>query len=92
MPLFRFHKDALDESLATTIIVKDEYGLRKIIHLELQSWFHSPVSLDFIMEIEPYPTIDLMFDKRCGWYTHIVTVHVHNTEIFPIGYLSEPLN
>lgn len=91
MPLFRFHKGSLEESLKTTIIVKDFNELKKIIVEAMKHWmFINEENPEIELKINPYPLED-NFDTRIGWYTHMVTARYEKTTAHPIGFLSEPL-
>lgn len=91
MPLFRFHRGGLHESLQTTIIVKTFNDMVKAIvmsfdevELKQQQW-----GARFV--VEPYPNDKDNFDPRIGWYTQIVSVNLYEEEkLHPIGFLSEP--
>ena len=90
MPLFRFHRGGLEESLATTRIVKDIYELRKVIEHDWHSW-PSTNNKNFRIEIEAYPSFRDCFDGRIGWYIQLVTANiVEEDKMHPIGFLSEP--
>jgi hypothetical protein len=90
MPLFRFHSmGALDDSLKTTVIVKDEKQLYDIILWSIPNEINN--IFPFELKICPYPDEKSNFDKRIGWYTHIVTADIGEKKKFvPIGFLSEP--
>lgn len=81
MALFRFHRGSLNESLKTTVIVKNTQELKKHILRELE-WTNPELSS---MKIEQYG--DDCFDSRIGWYTYIVT-----DKDGVLGFLSEPLS
>jgi len=91
MPLFRFHRGGLDESLKTVVVVKNMHDLMKII-----SCYHEKITgkekYDFGIMIGPYPAESKNFDERIGWYTQMVTSDIieHGTFV-PVGFLSEPL-
>lgn len=84
MPLFRFHRGSLKDSLATTVIVVNADDLYKAICNE-----YDMKSLPHPLTVVPYPNEELCFDDRIGWYTQIVTT-VINDERIVIGFLSEP--
>jgi hypothetical protein len=91
MPLFRFHRGGLSESLATTIIVKTLKDVVKAIVC-------SPLVLDenppwgAKFYIEPYPSKNNNFDSRICWYSHIVTTNLYEEgKMHVVGFLSEPL-
>lgn len=93
MPLFRFHRGGgLDESLATTKIVKDVHALVALI-IENNTASLFPLLSTWGLKIEPYPEKDNCFDKRIGWYTHIVSADLYEKDVYhPIGFLSEPID
>ena len=89
MPLFRFHRGSLSESLKTTIVVKTFNDIVKaIVFSDLvtnQTWGAK-------FEIEPYPSKDNNFDEKIGWYTHIVKTNIFEEDkMHPVGFLSEDL-
>jgi hypothetical protein len=93
MPLFRFHRGSLEESLKTTVIVKNFNDVVKEIvmsfdheMLEKQHW-----GADF--KIIPYPEEGRNFDHRTGWYNHMVLCNIYEEDkMHPIGFLSEPFD
>lgn len=88
MPLFRFHRESLEESLLTTEIVKNK---RELIDLIIAFAYYSIPN--FNIKIKPYPDEDICLDKRIGWYTQIVTADFQKKDIYyPVGFLSEPLD
>lgn len=100
MPLFRFHRGGLHDSLQTTRIVKDMKDLRDKVKNYLGDVFCIDVTEDFILEISPYPSDNDNFDSRIGWFTHFVSITlignpdnrvVKMMDRTPIGFLSEPL-
>lgn len=92
MPLFRFHRGCLNESLATTVIVRNMNELMYVIQHRHEE-FSGKYKKCFGIIIEPYPFKDHNFDKRIGWYTQIVTSDILEKGIFfPEGFLSEPLD
>jgi hypothetical protein len=92
MPLFRPHRFLLKDSLKATKIVKNIDELREVI-IEEFKWPCPIENCKFIMIIEAYPTIDSCFDKRTGWYTHIITVNIYDPDKFVVaGFLSESLD
>ena len=92
MPLFRFHRGSLADSLATTVIVKKEEELMKFIFDSHMAW-NTLLKIDDIkIEINPYPTSEDNFDSRIGWYTHIVCQKQPEPYIGVIGFLSEKLD
>ncbi len=86
MPLFRFHRGGLEESLKTTIIVDSMHNLLAKILLAMN---FDPFDVQE-MKYEPYPDAENNFDARIGWYTHIVMLTMSTGEKWPIGFLSEP--
>jgi hypothetical protein len=93
MPLFRFHRGSLQESLKTTIIVKTFNDMVKAIidsfdenTIEKSKWGAK-------FSVEPYPSKDNNFDPRIGWYAQMVTTNIYEEDkMHPIGFLSEPFN
>jgi len=94
MPLFREQRGGLAESLETSIIIKDKkellkhieslWSVWKVPHKPRQIIYHEPT-----IKIEPYGG----FDRRCGWYTQLVTADMLvQDQFFPVGFLSEPLD
>lgn len=98
MPLFRFHRGGLDESLKTTVIVKNMEELKEVIK---DSWFDfldiPTVKSNFedfdVKVFIPYDlTLEQSFDKRCGWYQHYVSCDILEKGNFHMtGFLSEPM-
>lgn len=83
MALFRKHRGQLIDSLKTTIIVNSLDDLRKLIQ---------EGNVDIQIKVEAYPHLESCFDKRIGWYTHIVlSDRFAAGEFQPEGFLSEPL-
>lgn|GEM_PF-3717940 len=97
MPLFRFHRGCLEESLKTTVIVKNREELKKIIYDNWWPWSDNDQVKnypDFSIKIETSynVSLDKCFDPRCGWYQHYVSVDIMEKGKFNItGFLSEPL-
>lgn len=90
MPLFRFHRPSLEESLKTTIIVKTFNDVVKAIVFD-DSFMAEHHRGGAIFSVQPYPDEANNFDKRIGWFTQIVTVNLYKEdEMVPIGFLSEP--
>lgn len=88
MPLFRFQRGGLDESIATTVIVKTPLDLFAVISQSAPDGCPWKAAI----EIEPYPSEGKNFDPRTGWYTHIVLANiVEPDKMHPVGFLSEPL-
>jgi len=93
MPLFRFHRGGLKESLQTTIIVKNLHDLMLAIFKNYTEKEFPESDWGFNLKISPYPDIDTCFDIRIGWFTYIVTANLYEKDGFhPIGFLSEPLD
>lgn len=91
MPLFRFYRGGLKESLETTIIVKTFNDVVKLIDNE-QSIINKNPKWGASFKIEPYPNERECFDARIGWYTQIVLSNIYEeNKMHPIGFLSEPL-
>ncbi len=87
MPLFRFHRGSLTESLKTTIIVNSFQQLAAIIAS------HATPNADWGASIDvfPYPSEKDNFDPRIGWYTQMVTANIEEKDkMTPMGFLSEP--
>lgn len=93
MPLFRFHRGGLHESLQTTIIVKTLNDVvRAIVMNETLMKGCEDKIWGAKFKVEPYPSKDDNFDPRIGWFTHIVTTNLYEEDkMMPIGFLSEPL-
>lgn len=92
MTLFRFHRGGLEESLATTIIIKSRNELMQAIKDRHKKFSNLDVN-DFCIVIGPYPDPENCFDSRIGWYTQMVTCDILERGVFmPEGFLSEPLN
>lgn len=91
MPLFRFHRGGLHESLRTTVVVKNGIELCKIITNSFDYKMRHKNKRSVRLKITPYPD-DNNFDERIGWYTHMVSVHFLEDDTMEfIGFLSEPL-
>lgn len=95
MPLFRKPRRELNESLETTIVVKNLDDLRQAIYEDWEMW-EGHLTKDgrdfnkdsFDIKIEEYGGLD----KRCGWYTHLVSANLLNKKEFMcVGFLSEKL-
>jgi hypothetical protein len=93
MPLFRFHRGSLKESLQTTIIVKTFNDMVKAIVTSLElSDYIAKAKWGASFSVKPYPSEGNNFDERIGWFTHIVTANMYEqNKMHPIGFLSEPL-
>ena len=100
MPLFRKHRGQLDDSLETTIIVKNMAELRAAISEDWAMWYDHPAAAHSnfktfdIKVFIPYEfPFEKSFDKRCGWYTHYVSADIMcKGEFCMMGYLSEPMD
>ncbi len=96
MPLYRKHRGSLDDSLKTTVIVKNWHDLRDIIYEDWEQWEDSlrkdglPFNKNsFDIKIEPYMG---KLDPRCGWYTQMVSCDLmEKGKYMAIGFLSEPM-
>jgi hypothetical protein len=87
MPLFRFHRGGLHESLETTVVVKSPDELRKVITNSIENW--PTTNKDFGFITQAYPAHN-NFDPRIGWYTQMVTADIYNEGVFVVvGFLSE---
>lgn len=97
MALYRQHRGMLEDSLKTTVIVKNEPELRAAIYEDWKMWKESfkkdgkPFcQYSFALKWEKYGE---GIDLRCGWYTHLVSISFDGMEkFFPVGFLSEPFN
>lgn len=98
MPVFRFHRGSLSESMKTCIVVKNKHELWKHIYnfnkatgMLIQDTDHFVISSsaqpDEII-IKPY-----IFDERIGWNTHIVLIHSRcvTKDPYVAGFLSDAL-
>lgn len=97
MALFRFHRGGLQDSLMTTVIVKNINELSSLIFNYIEPWVNIKSVDDIELTIESYPS-ENNFDSRIGWYTHLVSFivkvdnpHYSSIKASPVGYLSEPL-
>lgn len=90
MPLFRYHRGGLHESLQTTIIVKSLEELRAKIMVNVSEMYLIEDPENFEIQVMPYPS-DNNFDPRIGWFTQMVTMSCKNIRNTPVGFLSEPL-
>ncbi len=99
MPLFRFHRGSLQDSLNTTVLVKNMEELHQACQPFISQMFWMKDPCDFTLEISPYPSKFNNFDNRIGWYTHIVCLtincpsneNINNINSAPIGFLSEAI-
>jgi hypothetical protein len=88
MALFRFHRGSLDDSLNTTVVVATQRDLETVIALWHADFATEPFQVN--LQIEPYPSESACFDKRIGWYTHMVTADLEKPGKFlVVGFLSE---
>lgn len=100
MPLFRRHRGGLDESLATTVIVKNIADLKAEITKDWEMWLDHPAAahsnfktFDVKVFVPFELPIENSFDPRCGWYTHYVSADIMcKGEFHMVGMLSEPMN
>lgn len=93
MPLFRFHRGGLHESLQTTIVVKTFNDVVKAIVLSFDEDMLKRQKWGAEFKIIPYPDEINNFDPRIGWYTHMVLANIYEKDrLSPIGFLSEPLS
>lgn len=98
MPLFRFHRGSLADSLQTTILVKNKKELRQAVKQHISEVYYMNSPDDFELEISPYPSEGNNFDSRIGWFTYMVALtitcpdnaNVKSIYASPIGFLSEP--
>lgn len=92
MPLFRFHRGGLQESLDTTIIVKTFNDMVKAIVMSFDEEMLANQKWGACFHMDPYPSEGNNFDSRIGWYTQMVTCNLYEEDkMHPIGFLSEPL-
>lgn len=93
MPLFRFHRGLLAESLKTTIIVENLNDIIKAIFLSNEViGLNNKPEWAVKFDVRPYPSEDRCFDARIGWYTQLVTANLDEEDRMDvIGFLSEPL-
>ena len=92
MPLFRFHRGGLDESLSTTIIVKTFNDLVKAIVMSFDEEMLKKQTWGAQFKVIPYPEEGNNFDKRTGWYMQMVLLNLYEEDkMQPVGFLSEPL-
>ena len=91
MALFRFHKGSFQESILTTVIVKD---IKELIEICAHDWIEtSPLfCLGTQYQWHLRITRETMFDERCGWYSHFVIFGIKPDECYPVGFISEPLD
>lgn len=91
MPLFRFHRGGLHESLQTTIIVRTFNDMVKAIIMSFDEDMLKTQNWGAIFEVKPYPDEQDNFDVRIGWYTQIVLCNIYEeNKMHPVGFLSEP--
>jgi hypothetical protein len=97
MPLFRKHRGSLEESLKTTVVVKNRKELIEHLMRDWGQWKDFDLSLEvpFELRIElPYQNENINnFDERCGWYTHYVIADIMERGKFTVlGMLSEAMD
>lgn len=91
MPLFRFHKGGLDESLQTTIIVRTFNDMVRAIIASFDEDMIAQQKWGAKFEVKSYPSEGVNFDHRTGWYTQMVLANLYEEgKMHPIGFLSEP--
>ncbi len=91
MPLFRFQRGSLEESLKTTIIVKTFNEMVKAIVLSFDDRMLERQNWGAEFKVIPYPIEGENFDLRIGWYTQMVLTNIYEKDkMQPIGFLSEP--
>lgn len=91
MPLFRFHRGELYESLKTTVIVKNLSDMVKIITESFDEETIKKMDWEALFTISPYPAERRNFDFRIGWYTQIVLGNIYEKDkVHIVGFLSEP--
>lgn len=91
MPLFRFHRGSLHESLQTTIIVKTFNEMVKAIIDSFDENMLTNAQWGARFSVEAYPDKESCFDRRIGWFTHIVTTNLYGEDkMHAVGFLSEP--
>lgn len=86
MPIFRYHRGGLEDSLKTVVLVK---SLKDIEKIAMDFWSDFNLTDKKInIKVQPYlPEIDY----RIGWFTQIVMCDFPDPGVFyPIGFLSEP--
>lgn len=92
MPLFRFHRGGLAESLATTIVVKTLNDVVKAIVMSFDEEMLAKQKWGAEFKVIRYPEEGNNFDARIGWYTHMVLCNLYEKDkMHPVGFLSEPL-
>lgn len=92
MPLFRFHRGGLHESLQTTIVVKTFNDVMKAIVMSFDEDMLAMQKWGAEFKVIPYPAEGSNFDTRIGWYTQMVLSNIYEKEkMHPIGFLSEPI-
>ena len=91
MPLFRFHRGGLHESLQTTVVVKTFNDMVKEILMSFDEEMLKRQTWGAHFEVKPYPDDGYNFDPRIGWYTQIVSCNLYEeNKLHPVGFLSEP--
>ncbi len=93
MALFRFHRGSLEQSIKTTVIVKNLNDVIKLV-VDSASEFLNEENQHWVAKFQviPYPDEENNFDPRIGWYTHMVLSNIYEKEKFhPVGLLSESL-
>jgi hypothetical protein len=99
MPVFRFHRGSLNESMQTCVVVKNKEDLFNYISSfnkatgKLREKSDRFCISSSIRDIDQLKILPYIFDTRIGWNTHLVLIH--NTcvtqDAYPIGFLSDAL-
>ncbi len=92
MAIFRFQRASLEESLKTSVIVKDTKELLELLATWYEKECGALVSRETMYQWQIHIDKQQKFDDRCGWYTHLVSYQVRNSDFFAVGFLSEPLD
>jgi hypothetical protein len=99
MPVFRFHKGSLEDSMKTCVMVKNKKELCEVI-FNFNSVTNKPITDNDKLVIssslsspEQITISHYCFDKRIGWDTHIVLGYTgcSTRDPFIIGFLSDDL-
>lgn len=95
MALFMFQGSNLEESLKSTVIVKNLDDLRNILWEQFKIWEGIRTTQGKIFDKNSFDIIieNYNYDSRIGWHTQLVSIEMEgNGKFSAIGYLSEPLN
>jgi hypothetical protein len=86
MPLFRFQRGSLSDSMKTVIEVKDKKELLEVINKNLQPF---GIFKEENIKIEPY-----CYDKRIDWDTQIVSTYCRSSPQLNCvhGFLNKPFD